>query len=96
LLRRAFRKRDGACLEAAWFLATLPFALGVLSAAAGAALAVVAGSTAVAVVLATALAGLVMALVAAPWYVGWKAVVQVKALASLVRKRTYYPPTARA
>jgi cellulose synthase/poly-beta-1,6-N-acetylglucosamine synthase-like glycosyltransferase len=113
LLRRAFTKRDGACLEAAWFLGTLPFALGVLSAAAGAALAALAGSVVVAAVLGAALAGLVVALViglvqagaglrtwlallAAPWYVTWKAVVQVRALASLIRRRTYYPPTARA
>ena len=31
LLRRAIRHRDAACLEAAWFLASPPFALGALS-----------------------------------------------------------------
>jgi 1,2-diacylglycerol 3-beta-glucosyltransferase len=36
-----------------------------------------------------------MALLAAPWYVGWKAVVQLRALASLLRRDRYYGPTAR-
>jgi hypothetical protein len=36
-----------------------------------------------------------LALLAAPWYIGWKAVVQLRALASVARRRTYYPPTAR-
>ena len=35
LLRRAARQRDAACLEAAWFLLTPPFALGVVSLAGG-------------------------------------------------------------
>jgi cellulose synthase/poly-beta-1,6-N-acetylglucosamine synthase-like glycosyltransferase len=113
LLTRALRHRDGACLEAAWFLATLPYAIAVLSTAAGAALAAVAGSSSVAAVLAAALVALVLVLViglvqvgarlrtwlvllAAPWYVAWKAAVQVRALASVFRRRSYYPPTVRA
>jgi cellulose synthase/poly-beta-1,6-N-acetylglucosamine synthase-like glycosyltransferase len=36
-----------------------------------------------------------LALLAAPWYVGWKAVVQLRALASVLRRDDYYPPTAR-
>jgi cellulose synthase/poly-beta-1,6-N-acetylglucosamine synthase-like glycosyltransferase len=113
LLSRAFRKRDGACLEAAWFLATLPFAMAVLSTAAGATLAALAGSWSVAAALTAALVTLVLVLViglvqagarlrtwlvllAAPWYIAWKAAVQVRALASVLRRRSYYPPTARA
>jgi hypothetical protein len=37
-----------------------------------------------------------LALLAAPWYVAWKAAVQLRALASVLRRRDYYPPTARA
>jgi cellulose synthase/poly-beta-1,6-N-acetylglucosamine synthase-like glycosyltransferase len=112
LLARALRKRDGACLESAWFLATLPFAMAVLSTAAGATLAAVAGAPAVAAVMAGALATLVLvlviglvqagaglrtwlALLAAPWYIAWKAAVQLRALVSVLRRRDYYPPTAR-
>jgi hypothetical protein len=36
-----------------------------------------------------------LALLAAPWYLGWKAVVQVRALASVVRRDAYYAPTPR-
>ncbi len=36
-----------------------------------------------------------LALLAAPWYLGWKAVVQVRALASILRRETEYGPTAR-
>jgi cellulose synthase/poly-beta-1,6-N-acetylglucosamine synthase-like glycosyltransferase len=36
-----------------------------------------------------------LALLAAPWYLGWKTVVQLRALASVLRRDTYYPPTAR-
>ena len=36
-----------------------------------------------------------LALLAAPWYVGWKAVVQLRALASVLRRDKYYGPTAR-
>ena len=42
LLRRAVRHRDAACLEAAWFLATPPFALAALSLLLGLALAAIA------------------------------------------------------
>lgn len=36
-----------------------------------------------------------LALLVAPWYLGWKAVVQMRAVASAVRRDEYYPPTAR-
>lgn len=113
LLARGVRRRDRACLEAAWFLATPPFALAVLSLVLGAALAAAAGAWVVTAVMAAGLAataltlatGLVqaraglrtwLALAAAPWYVAWKAVVQVKALVRVVRGDTVYGPTARA
>jgi cellulose synthase/poly-beta-1,6-N-acetylglucosamine synthase-like glycosyltransferase len=112
LLRRALRRRDAACLEAAWFLATPPFALGVLSLLLGTALAAAAGAWAVVAVLGAGLVALALtlvtglvqaraglrtwlALLAAPWYVGWKAVVQLRALASVLRRDSYYGPTAR-
>jgi hypothetical protein len=37
-----------------------------------------------------------LALLAAPWYLAWKAVVQLRAVASVLRRDDYYPPTARA
>lgn len=37
-----------------------------------------------------------LALLAAPWYVGFKAVVQIRAILSLLRRNRYYGPTARA
>jgi hypothetical protein len=37
-----------------------------------------------------------LALLVAPWYVGFKAVVQLRAIASLLRRNRYYGPTARA
>jgi cellulose synthase/poly-beta-1,6-N-acetylglucosamine synthase-like glycosyltransferase len=112
LLGRALRHRDAACLEAAWFLATPPFALGVLSLLTAFALAAGAAAWPVAAILAagllilslTLITGLVQAraglrtwlsLLAAPWYLGWKAVVQVRALASIMRRETEYGPTAR-
>ena len=36
-----------------------------------------------------------LALLAAPWYLVWKAVVQLRALASVLRRDDYYRPTAR-
>jgi cellulose synthase/poly-beta-1,6-N-acetylglucosamine synthase-like glycosyltransferase len=36
-----------------------------------------------------------LALLAAPWYIAWKAGVQLRALASVVRRETFYPPTTR-
>ena len=36
-----------------------------------------------------------LALGTAPWYLAWKAVVQVRALASVLRRDDYYGPTAR-
>jgi cellulose synthase/poly-beta-1,6-N-acetylglucosamine synthase-like glycosyltransferase len=112
LLRRALRHRDLACLEAAWFLATPPFALAILSLLLATGLAALAGAWPVAAVFAagllalalTLVTGLVqaraglrtwLALLAAPWYLGWKAVVQVRALVSVLRRQTYYGPTAR-
>jgi 1,2-diacylglycerol 3-beta-glucosyltransferase len=112
LLARALRHRDAACLEAAWTLATPPFALAVLLLAVAAGLAALAGAGWLAAVdgagfLALALAlvtGLVqaraglrtwLALLAAPWYVAWKAAVQIRAIASLLRRDAYYGPTAR-
>jgi cellulose synthase/poly-beta-1,6-N-acetylglucosamine synthase-like glycosyltransferase len=112
LLARAIRRRDPACLEAAWFLATPPFALAVLSLLAAIALAAIAGGWTLAAIFAvglvclalTLVCGLVqaraglrtwLALLAAPWYLGWKAVVQVRALTSVLRRDAYYGPTAR-
>jgi cellulose synthase/poly-beta-1,6-N-acetylglucosamine synthase-like glycosyltransferase len=113
LMRRAVRHRDAACFEAAWFLATPPFAIGALSLVAATSVAAVAGAWAVAAVFAggflalglTLVTGLIqaraglrtwLALLAAPWYVAWKTVVQLRAVASLLRRDRYYGPTARA
>jgi cellulose synthase/poly-beta-1,6-N-acetylglucosamine synthase-like glycosyltransferase len=112
LVRRVLRRRDLACADAAWFLATPPFALAVLSLLIGLGLAFVAeawvpaallggGLIALAAVIVTGLiqagAGIRtwLALLVAPWYLGWKAVVQLRALASVFRRDAYYPPTAR-
>jgi Glycosyl transferase family group 2 len=113
LLRRFARRGDLACLEAAWFLSTPPFALGVLSLVAGAAVAALAGAWVVAAVFAAGFValGLVLctgliqararartwlAVAAAPWYVAWKAVVQIRALASVLRRDDYFAPTTRS
>jgi 1,2-diacylglycerol 3-beta-glucosyltransferase len=113
LIRRALRRGDLACVDAAWFLATPPFALAVLSLIMGLALAWVAqavlpsalfggGLVALAAVVATGLiqaragARTWLALLVAPWYLAWKAVVQLRAVASVVRRDDYFPPTARA
>jgi 1,2-diacylglycerol 3-beta-glucosyltransferase len=113
LLRRAVSKRDAACFETAWFLATPPFAVGALSLLVAAGLAAIASAWTVCFVflggfgtLALALAiGLVqagaglrtwLALLAAPWYLIWKAAVQFRALISVLRRDDYYPPTARS
>ena len=98
-------------LEAAWFLATPPFALAVLSLLAGLALALLAHAWLAAAfgagLLTLALVvviGLIqarvglrtwLALLVAPWYLGWKAVVQLRAVASVLRRDDYYPPTTR-
>jgi glycosyltransferase involved in cell wall biosynthesis len=112
LLRRAVRHRDAACLEAAWFLATPPFAVGVMSLVVAGGLAALAGAWTVATVMVVAflllalalVTGLVqaraglrtwLALVAAPWYLVWKTVVQVRALVSVMRRDKEYGPTAR-
>jgi cellulose synthase/poly-beta-1,6-N-acetylglucosamine synthase-like glycosyltransferase len=112
LLRRALQRGDLACADAAWFLATPPFALAVLSLLLGLTLAFIAhawvptalfgsGLVALAAVIMTGLiqagAGVRtwLALLVAPWYLGWKAAVQVRAVASVFRRDAYYPPTAR-
>jgi hypothetical protein len=112
LLERALSRRDAACLDAAWFLSTPPFAVGVLSVLAGLGLAALAGAWPLAAVFAAALMVLVLtiltgliqagaglrtwlALLAAPWYLAWKAVIQLRAVASVLRRDKYYPPTAR-
>ena len=112
LLRRAWKRRDGAALEAAWFLATPPLALAAFSLLAGLGLTAVARQWPLAGLFAAGLLALTMviltgliqaragprtwlALLAAPWYVGWKLVVQLRALASVLRRDDYYPPTAR-
>jgi cellulose synthase/poly-beta-1,6-N-acetylglucosamine synthase-like glycosyltransferase len=113
LLRRAVRHRDAACLEAAWFLASPPFAIGALSLLLAVAAAASAGAWTVAAVFGAAfgLLGLAivtglmqaragvrtwLALCAAPWYLAWKAAVQLRAVASVLRRDDYYGPTARA
>jgi cellulose synthase/poly-beta-1,6-N-acetylglucosamine synthase-like glycosyltransferase len=113
LLRRAITHRDAACLEAAWFLASPPFAVGVLSLLVGGALAVTADAWLLAAVFAggfglfgaAILTGLIqaraglrtwLALCLAPWYIAWKAAVQLRAVASVLRRDDYYGPTARA
>jgi cellulose synthase/poly-beta-1,6-N-acetylglucosamine synthase-like glycosyltransferase len=113
LLRRAASERDASSLEAAWFLATPPFALAAVSLLIGAGVAAVAtawplvavfvaGLVALALALVTGLiqarAGLRtwLALLAAPWYLAWKTVVQLRALISVLRRQDYYGPTARA
>jgi 1,2-diacylglycerol 3-beta-glucosyltransferase len=112
LVKRAMRHRDAAALEAAWFLATPPFALAALSLLAALTLAVIAQAWPAAALFAAGLAALTLviligltqaragvrtwvALLLAPWYLGWKAVVQLRALVSVLRRDDYYPPTAR-
>jgi cellulose synthase/poly-beta-1,6-N-acetylglucosamine synthase-like glycosyltransferase len=112
LLRRGLVHGDPACLEAAWFLASPPFALGAISLMLGGGLAAVAGAWVLAAVFGAGLAVLVLALFTgliqaraglrtwlslgiAPWYLVWKAVVQLRALASVLRRDDYYGPTAR-
>ncbi len=113
LLRRALKHHDTACLEAAWFLASPPFALGVLSLLLAGGLTAVAGAWMLTAVFAAGFALLVLALLTgliqaraglrtwlalciAPWYLAWKAVVQLRAVASVLRRDDYYGPTARA
>jgi hypothetical protein len=112
LLKRAVAQRDLSCLEAAWFLATPPFALAAVSTLIATALAALAGAWAVTAIFAAAFGLLVLALVTgliqaraglrtwlallvAPWYLVWKTVVQLRALASVARRDDYYGPTAR-
>lgn len=63
LLRRALRRRDASCLEAAWFLLTPPFALAAGSLTIGCALAASVGAWSVAAVCGAGLAALVLTLV---------------------------------
>jgi cellulose synthase/poly-beta-1,6-N-acetylglucosamine synthase-like glycosyltransferase len=111
LLQRGVRRRDAACLEAAWFLVTPPFAPAAASLLLAGGLALLAGSVAFWVfaagfgLLVLALfTGLIQArasrrtwfaLLAAPWYLVWKTVVQLRALVRVLRRDDYYPPTAR-
>jgi hypothetical protein len=37
-----------------------------------------------------------LALCVAPWYLPWKAIIQLRAIASVLRRDDYYAPTARA
>jgi hypothetical protein len=113
LLRRARDEHDAACVEAAWFLASPPFAVGVLSILLAAGLAALVGAWTVAAIFGAALlvlaavlvTGLIqararlrtwLALCTAPWYLAWKAVVQLRAVASVLRRDDYYGPTSRA
>jgi cellulose synthase/poly-beta-1,6-N-acetylglucosamine synthase-like glycosyltransferase len=113
LLRRALRRGELASADAAWFLATPPFAVAVLSLLVGFALGCVAQAWVPAglfgggllVLGAVIVTGLIqaragartwLALLVAPWYLAWKAVVQLRAVASVFRRDDYYPPTARA
>jgi hypothetical protein len=113
LLGRAISHRDAACMEAVWFLASPPFAVGAFSLLLATALAAIAGVWPVAAVFGAAFAVLVLAVVsgliqaraglrtwlalcAAPWYLVWKAAVQVRAVASVLRRTDYYGPSARA
>jgi cellulose synthase/poly-beta-1,6-N-acetylglucosamine synthase-like glycosyltransferase len=112
LIRRSIAQRDSACLEAAWFLVSPPFAVGALSLLVAVGLAALAGVWTVAAVAAAAFGLLVLALLTgliqaratprtwlalcvAPWYLVWKAVVQLRALARVIRRNDYYGPTAR-
>jgi Glycosyltransferase like family 2 len=106
------RRHSRASFEAAWFLASPPFAVAVLSLFGGAVLGVVAGSRVLVAVTCVALLALAaalvtalvqsrarlrtwLALVVAPWYVAWKIVVQLRAIAGLIRARATYGPTER-
>jgi cellulose synthase/poly-beta-1,6-N-acetylglucosamine synthase-like glycosyltransferase len=112
LLRRAITHRDAACLEAAWFLMSPPFAVGALSLMLATALAAIDGAWPVAAVFAAGLIVLVLSLLtgliqaraglrtwlslcAAPWYLVWKCLVQLRAVASVLRGNQTYGPTAR-
>jgi len=113
LIRRGVERRDAAALEAAWFLATPPFALAALSLLAGLTLALVAHAWLAAALFGGGLLvlglvlvlGLIQArarprtwlsLLLAPWYLAWKAGVQLRALASVLRRERHYPATTRA
>ncbi|MDQ6818211.1 MAG: glycosyltransferase [Actinomycetota bacterium] len=113
ILLRAIAHRDAACLEAAWDLASPPFAVCAVSLLLAGGLATLAGAWILAAVFGAAftmlalalLTGLIqaraglrtwLALCAAPWYLVWKTVVQIRAVASVLRRDDDYGPTARA
>ena len=113
LVRHAIARRDASCLEAAWFLASPPFALTALTLLIAGGLAAVAGVSTLAAVFAGAFAMVVLALLTgllqaradvrtwlalgvAPWYLVWKAVIQLRALVRVIRRDDYFGPTARA
>jgi cellulose synthase/poly-beta-1,6-N-acetylglucosamine synthase-like glycosyltransferase len=112
LLKRAVDHRDIAAFEAAWFLATPPFALATVSLLTGLVLAVVAQAWVLGAIYGAALLTLALvivigliqaragirtwlALLVAPWYLAWKTIIQLRALASVLRRDDYFPPTAR-
>ncbi|HEY2651147.1 MAG TPA: glycosyltransferase family 2 protein [Solirubrobacteraceae bacterium] len=112
LIRRAIKQRDVACLEAAWFLASPPFAPAAVSLLLAAALSAVAGATPLTIIFLAGLATLALAVVTgliqarvrprtwlalgtAPWYLAWKTLVQLRAIASVLRRDGDYGPTAR-
>jgi len=112
LARGAVRRGVVASVDAAWFLATPPFALAVLSLVVGLGIALATGAPAIAVLCGAGLVALAASLVTAliqtragvrtwlslllaPWYLAWKAAVQLRAVASVLRRDAYYPPTAR-
>jgi 1,2-diacylglycerol 3-beta-glucosyltransferase len=112
LLRRALRHRDATAFEAAWYLASPPFAPAAVSLLLGLALAALAGAAGLVAVFAGGFLALVfalltaliqarasrrtwLALLCAPWYLVWKTIIQLRALASVLRRDDYYPPTAR-
>ncbi len=113
LLKRAIARHDVAAFEAAWFLATPPFALATVSLLTALALAAVVQAWVLAAIYGAALLtlaiviviGLIqaragirtwLALLAAPWYLAWKTIIQLRALVRVVRRDDYFPPTARA
>jgi hypothetical protein len=112
LLKRAVGRHDLAAFEAAWFLATPPFALATLSVVVALTLAAVAQAAVLTAMFGVALLTLALviligliqaraglrtwlALLVAPWYVAWKAIIQLRALARVLRRDDYFPPTAR-
>jgi 1,2-diacylglycerol 3-beta-glucosyltransferase len=110
-VRPLLRTRSVAALEAAVFLVTPPIAVAVGSVAIGAGVLALAGSAAVwapltglALLALAVVTGLIqaraggrtwLALLAAPWYVAWKLVVQARAALSMRRPGAQYGATPR-